>query len=250
VRHGLRTSDEIHLASRLRTAGTPRASVVLVHGFSASGDDPHVSRLADALHESELDVVTYDARGHGASGGECTLGDLERHDVAAAVTLARRRTDRVVLVGASMGAIAVLRHAAADPQVGGVVAVSCPARWRLPKNARSVLAAGLTRTSPGRALASRVLRVRIASRWTNAEPPLALVPRLRAPLALVHGADDRFIPPADAQELHAAATGPCRLTLVPRMGHAFDAAGLPAIAAAVEWTLGVAGRPEGPAPRP
>lgn len=237
MRHGLRTSDEIHLASRLRTAGTPRAAVVVVHGFSASGDDPQVSRLADVLHESELDVITYDARGHGASGGECTLGDLERHDVAAAVSLARRRTERVVLVGASMGAIAVLRHAAADPHVGGVVAVSCPARWKLPKNYRSVLAAGLTRTPPGRAIASRMLRVRIAARWTDAEPPLALVPRVGAPLALVHGANDRFIPASDVHELHAAAVAPCRLAVVPGMGHAFDDVGLPEVAASVEWAL-------------
>ena len=76
-----------------------------------------------------FDVVSYDARGHGRSTGESTLGDLEQHDVAAAVALARTRSSDVVLVGASMGAIAALRYAATDPELRGVVAVSCPARW-------------------------------------------------------------------------------------------------------------------------
>ena len=46
----------------------PRAAVVVVHGFTASADCPHVEALAEALHGDELDVVTYDARGHGAFG--------------------------------------------------------------------------------------------------------------------------------------------------------------------------------------
>ena len=50
----------------------------------------------------------------------------------AAVHVARERSDRVVLVGTSMGAIAALRYAATDPELAGVVAVSCPAAWRLP----------------------------------------------------------------------------------------------------------------------
>ena len=64
----------------------------------------------------------------------------------------------VVIVGASMGAIAALRYAAGpvvDPGLVGVVAVSSPAGWRLPRNARSVLAAGLTRTRLGRLLPER-----------------------------------------------------------------------------------------------
>src|SRR5262249_8934690 len=90
-------------------ADAPRAAVVLVHGFSASADHPDVCDLAEVLHTDGVDVVCYDARGHGTSEGHSTLGDLERHDVAAAVDAARDRSDRVVLVGASMGAIAALR---------------------------------------------------------------------------------------------------------------------------------------------
>lgn len=234
------TSDGVALAGRRRlTNGTPRAAVVLVHGFTASADNPDVAAVCEALHATDVDVVCYDARGHGRSASHSTLGDLERHDVAAAVEVARERTSRVVLVGASMGAIAVVRYAAEDPDLAGVVSVSCPARWRLPRNLLGLLSAGLTRTPIGRALAARHLNVRIAPRWTDPEPPVDLIARITAPLALVHGTHDRFIATADAHELFGQCAGPRRLDVVPGMGHAFGGEAIQPILEAVDWALAV-----------
>src|SRR3989442_15902679 len=121
----LTTTDGVDLAARVWSGnGEPRATVVLVHGLAATKDNGEVVAVATALSEAGFDVVAYDARGHGRSGGICTLGDLERHDVAAATEYARLRGRPVVLVGASMGAVAVLRHAATDPALAGVVTVS------------------------------------------------------------------------------------------------------------------------------
>jgi pimeloyl-ACP methyl ester carboxylesterase len=234
----LATTDDVLLAGcHLLTVDAPRAAVVVVHGFTATSEHPDVLSLVGTLHDRALDVVWYDSRGHGRSGGHSTLGDLESHDVAAAVALASERAERVVLVGASMGAIAALRHAATDRDLAGVVLVSCPAAWRLPRNARGMLATGLTRTRLGRALAARYLKVRVASRWTDPEPPVALVPRVSAPLALVHGDADPFIAVGDARELEALAACACRVDVVSEMGHAFDPLATPAIVAAVEWAL-------------
>ena len=234
----LQTVDGLALAGRTWLVdGRPRAAVVLAHGFSASKDEADVVRVAGALQAAGFDVVSYDARGHGASEGECTLGDLERHDVAAAVDAARLLSDRVVLVGASMGAIAVLRHAADDREISGVVSVSSPVAWRVPRTARSLLAAGVTRTSVGRRFVARHQKLRIAARWTNPEPPGRLASRITAPLAVVHGQRDRFISPREAVELYSEAAGPCRLELVPHMGHAFDGVAVPVIVDCVDWCL-------------
>jgi alpha-beta hydrolase superfamily lysophospholipase len=234
----LLTADGVRLTGRRwRRTAPAHAAVVIVHGFSASSQCPNVEGVAEALHTDGFDVLTYDARGHGTSEGESTLGDHEQHDVAAAVALAREHSERVVLVGASMGAIAALRYAVTDPQLAGVVTVSCPSQWRLPRNVRGVLAAAMTRTGPGRRLTARLTRVRVASRWTNPLPPVALVPNVRMPLAIVHGTDDRFIPLRDAQELHDAAPGPARLDVVAGMGHAFEAPAIDAVRRAVTWAL-------------
>ena len=232
------TSDGLRLSGRhLLAADAPAATVVVVHGFTASARCPNVEELARRLHESGFDVLAYDARGHGSSDGESTLGDHEQHDVAGAVALARERTERVVLVGASMGAIAAIRYAVTDAGLAGLVAVSCPAEWRLPCNARGVLAAVMTRTPVGRRLVGRLSGVRVASRWTNPLPPLALVPALATPTVFVHGDADRFIGVRDAALLHAAAPEPKHLVVVPDMGHAFGPPGVGAIVGAVDWVL-------------
>src|SRR5690606_35731916 len=142
---------------------------------------------------------------------------------------ARDLAPRVVLVGASLGAIAVLRYAVDDPDLAGVVTVSAPARWRL-HSPRAALAAVLTRTGPGRRLARR-LGARLDRRWRWTERPDALAARLhRAGTATAGG------------RAHGA---PRRLLVVPDMGHAYCTRGLDAVADAVGWCLAAApqGRP-------
>ena len=232
----LETGDGVLLSTRVhRAPGDAVATVVLVHGFTASKDDPTVVALAGALAATGFDVVAYDGRGHGASGGVCTLGDDERHDVARAVGYAQGFGRPVVAVGGSMGAIAVLRHAVDDPDLAGVVTVSCPARWRL-HGPRSLLSAAMTRTTPGRWLVRRQSGVRLAGTWTGATPPERLVERLTCPLAVVHGRADRWIPFGEAERIHANAPG-ARLDVVSGMGHGFDASGVEVIVDAARWVL-------------
>ncbi|MFL6239950.1 MAG: alpha/beta hydrolase [Actinomycetes bacterium] len=233
----LRTEDGLDLPARWWHADSARAVVVLVHGFTASKDDPAVGAVAERMQTAGYDVISYDARGHGSATGFSTLGDMERHDVAAAVMAVREHGLPIVVVGASMGAIAVLRHTAEATGLAGIVTVSAPARWTVPRTWRSILAVGLTQTRPGRALTARRLGARVAPRWTWADPPVVLVAKIRAPIAFIHGARDRFIPPKAAAELYEVAAEPRRLEIVPGMGHAYDPAGTAAILAAIEWVL-------------
>jgi alpha-beta hydrolase superfamily lysophospholipase len=233
----LSTRDDVRLTTRRWSPPAPGGTaVVLVHGFSATKDDPALGAVAEALCADGHLVVSYTARGHGDSEGFCTLGDLEHLDVEAAVMHARQDADRVVLVGASMGAIAVLRHASeADPD--GVVTVSSPAEWRVPRTAQSFAAALLTQTPPGRWLARTWMNVRLAEEWSGADAPIELAARIRAPLAVIHGRADRFIRHDEAQKLFRAAAGPRRLHLIEGMGHAYMPQAIPAIRESVAWTL-------------
>jgi alpha-beta hydrolase superfamily lysophospholipase len=237
-RPSLLTSDSVALVGRRwLVEGTPRAAVVIAHGFGAHAEEPSVVATAVALRDRGLDVIAYDARGHGGSGGSSTLGDLEQHDVAAGVLLAGQRSDRVVVVGASMGAIAVLRFASEHRSTAGVVAVSCPARWVLPRTPKAFAAALMTRTAAGRAVAARAMRVRIARDWTDPAPPVDLVHRLDEPVAIVHGAADSFIPVDAASELYGYANDPRSLRIVDGMGHAFSEAALEPVCDAVDWVI-------------
>jgi pimeloyl-ACP methyl ester carboxylesterase len=239
----LRTVDGLDLAADAWLTQDPAISaVVLAHGFGGHRHDATVVAMAHELRADGHAVITYDMRGHGESEGLCTLGDLERLDVAAAVVAARDLAPRLVVVGASLGAIAVLRYAVGVPEgpecdLAGVVTVSAPAQWHL-TTPRTALAAAVTRTRIGRSLARR-RGVRLGRRWSRPEPPDALAARLTVPLAVVHGRDDRFMRTSEAQVLHDAAPGHRRLDLVTGMGHAYGTRGLEPISDAVAWCLAV-----------
>ena len=108
------------------TVGTGETAVVLVHG---SGQDlcdwlPFVARLEDL----GVTVAAYDLRGRGASGGSKTDTASLPGDLATVVAALRNQgAQRVVLVGASLGAAtALVASARIEPPVDAVVAVSPP----------------------------------------------------------------------------------------------------------------------------
>jgi uncharacterized protein len=233
----LRTEDGTALATRhWRRPEGADAVVVIAHGFTANKDDPSVVVLAERLRQAGYEVIAYDSRGHGQSGGCCTLGKLEEQDVAAVVRWARTRTQRVVLVGASMGAVGVLAYAAKDPTLTGVVTVSSPGEWRLPIRIRSLITAGMARTTPGRRWAKRKMNVRIAP-WTSPEPAHVHLGAVHCPVIVIHGRQDPIIPWRSSLAKEVV-EGPQReLILVPRMGHAFDPMGIDWICSATSRLL-------------
>jgi pimeloyl-ACP methyl ester carboxylesterase len=142
-----------------------------------------------------------------------------------------------IIVGASLGGVAVLRYAGDHPELRGVVIVSSPAQWRIPLRVRALLTVGLVRTRLGRWVALRRMGVRISSAWTAAEPPQSLTDRVASPLAVVHGRRDALIPVRWGLELALRADARRYVVLAHDMGHAFDPQGHDAICAAVDWTL-------------
>jgi pimeloyl-ACP methyl ester carboxylesterase len=215
------------------------AAVVVVHGMGIDRTHPSVVGTVAALVAAEFAVVAFDGRGHGASGGECTLGSNEVHDVAAAAALAARFSPTVVAVGSSLGGIAALRYAAASSELTGVVSVSAPATWQI-HSARSLLAAALTRTAAGRRTLYRRSGVRVSPRWDGAPPPGSVAALVSCPAAVVHGTRDRFIPPREAIRLFDRLREPRRLDLVDGMGHGFGPPADRAIVDAVRWATSAA----------
>jgi pimeloyl-ACP methyl ester carboxylesterase len=112
-------SSGVTLAGEEAGEGTP---VVLLHGLTATRR--YVVMGSRALERSGHRVVTYDARGHGASTG---AEDPDAYDYDDLVEDLRavmddRGIDRAVLVGASMGAHTAVRMALDHPErVAGLV---------------------------------------------------------------------------------------------------------------------------------
>lgn len=245
------TSDGVALrADYLRQVGDPGLAVVLCHGFTQCAARPVIQRVVTAL-AGHVAVLVPDLRGHGRSGGSCTFGDDEVHDIAAAVGEARRQGHRrVVTLGVSMGAAIVLRHAAlaeSEQRPDALAAVSSPSHWWVRDSAAMRRVHWVIEQPHGR-LAGRLFGVRIAGRWSDGgwavvpASPVEVVDRIApTPLLLVHGSADEYFGSEHAFALHRAAGGHGELWLEPGMGHGAGATTRALVHRIVEWARSVAG---------
>lgn len=236
VGHSMRlvTSDGVEIAASHEEAadGTRALAVVVAHGFTHRGTSPAVRRAVDALRPSGA-VVTLDLRGHGDSGGGSTIGDLEIHDIAAAVDWARSAGyDRVATLGFSLGGAVVVRHAGLLGGVDAVAAVSAPSRWyyRGTKPTRRLHRA--LEWPLGPLLLERFYGTRVAKRHWDVSDPDDWPPEPRScaatiaptPLLVVHGDRDPYFPLDHATDLYDAAHEPKQLWVEPGYAHAENAA--------------------------
>ena len=117
-------ADGLRLRAWLAPGNPDRAAFVLTHGSGDSLESQAGS--GEAFHQRGHSAMLVDLRGHGASEGRyTTLGGNERQDVRAALAELRQRglgRAGFALIGASMGAVTMLRAAAVEPDVRAVVA--------------------------------------------------------------------------------------------------------------------------------
>ncbi|HOX30851.1 MAG TPA: alpha/beta fold hydrolase [Spirochaetales bacterium] len=155
-------------------------------------------RYMALFRELGWSVVALDARGHGASGGgKPSYGILEREDLGAVVDWALATypaSGGLVLVGESMGAATVLQYLPLDERIDAAVA-DCPY-----SSAVAELDHRLKRSLVPRPLRPAVIR---AADWfcrrregyslREADSAAAIL-RSDAPLLLVHGLEDDYVP--------------------------------------------------------
>lgn len=221
------TTDDVPLVgSYLPGPGPGGPAVLLAHGFAANRRKPAYARLAATL-ATRTPVLTIDLRGHGESGGACTLGDREHLDIEAALTWLRGfGHDRIVAVGVSMGATAVLHAVSGSADLAGLATVSAPGWFRDPPDTAPLQRLHDVWTSPARRRALQVgLGVRLAGpdSWSSPPHPVEMLAGVPVPYLAVHGRDDPYFPASDGAALVAAAAGPAVGWLEPAgFGHAED----------------------------
>ena len=222
----LRTRDGVAIhGTRLGDQGNASPVVVLAHGLMGWHRKPRFARFAEMLSRW-FAVYGFDHRGHGASEGVSDFGGAEMADVDAVADLARREGhDRLVTVGTSMGAIAVIRHAALLGGSDMVVAISSLAYWDWHGGAHPSARRDFHQrvgTQPGRA-ALRAWGVRLPEEWQEPESPEEVAGKIApVPLVIVHGRNDHLFSEDHAHRLFEAAGEPKRLLLSTGFGHAED----------------------------
>ena len=252
----LTTKDNVELAvSRWKPEGKPVARVVLAHGFTANRKNHEVQGLAKALVSAGADLTIHDARGHGESSGETTVGNLEQLDVAAVVAHVAGETKEadasleaspaaasnppLLLLAISMGAVASVNYLCSSPSnpVEGLMLISSPAYWRPRPGKSAVIMTFLTRTSLGRRVARRHMGVRIASEIKLPEAPARAVSRLELPIAIIGGKEDMLLGSKAAQRIYQAAHEPKKLALIEEAGHSLGKESLSACEKMFHWLV-------------
>lgn len=187
-------------------------TVLLCHGLGSN--KAGFFAMMDKLHAKGIGVLSIDFRAHGESGGQIsTFGAKETFDVLGAVDWLKdrhpRQAQRVIGVGASMGAAALLQAAADDSRLDGVVALG--AFDTLP---HEVQAAAFNRLFPPIGWLVRAFGLQIASLHAgvnlNDVRPVDAIGRLwPRPVLVIHGTEDEIVPFALGRQLYNAASLPC-----------------------------------------
>ncbi len=125
---GFSTKDHILLKGYWIPAAGSARTVIMLHGYAGSLD-PDL-KYTPRLHKAGFNVLIFDFRAHGRSGGRITsMGARERADVIAAVNFAKNRSSKWIgLLGFSMGGRAALLAASMVPEVRAVISDGGPLR--------------------------------------------------------------------------------------------------------------------------
>lgn len=196
-------------------------TVVLTHGISWSLYGMVI--YAGLFRRRGFNVLLYDIRHHGRSGGQDTsFGVYEKQDLKAVVNWAFSRLEPGGIVGTaglSLGAATTLEHAAIDQRIAFAIA-GCPF-----SDLRALLTYRLRQEYhlppfPLLNLANHF--VHILAGWTFEQAsPIRAISQVKTPLFLSHGQNDTYILPQMSIDLYNAKTRGIRaLYLAPNAGHA------------------------------
>ncbi|HKE56334.1 MAG TPA: alpha/beta hydrolase [Pyrinomonadaceae bacterium] len=186
------------------------ATIIYFHGNNGNVAD--VAWFAEELSEHKFNVLLFDYRGYGLSGGQAGAesGLYADGDAALAYVLGNKSAapGKVVLYGQSLGTAIATDVASRHPcgaliLESGFSSGSAVASYHLPWLPHWLHFLGRNRFESARKLKS-----------------------VHAPVLITHGKPDTIIPTEEAQVLFAAAVGPKKLLIFPGAGHnVFGAAG-------------------------
>jgi alpha-beta hydrolase superfamily lysophospholipase len=188
-----------------------RGTLVYLHGVT----DNRGSAVGIAEHFVPMgfDVVAYDSRAHGESGGDaCTYGYYEKRDLSRVLDHLTRAP--IVVMGTSMGGAVALQAAAEDPRIAAVISIAAFSDLRTAALERAPFFASRTNLDAAFRLAEVEGRFRV-----DDVSPVAAAAHIRVPVMLIHGDADAETPYAHALRIFAALHDPKRLLTIAGGGH-------------------------------
>src|SRR5688572_7539644 len=200
------------------------AAVIFVHGAGSVRSGDNALEIAKALVDAGFDVLLFDLRSHGSSGGErVSAGYFERYDVLGAYDYVRSRPgapSSVGLLGFSMGGGTSVLAAALEPGIEALIVDSAFA------DLGDLIAHEAARKTP---FPESVVPIFIPGATLLAEllygidldllKPERAIADLAYPVLVIHGDADERIPVEHGRRIATAATAGSELWLVDGADH-------------------------------
>jgi uncharacterized protein len=175
--------------------------------------------------ERGWNVLIYDHRRHGESGGKTTsYGHYEKFDLQAVVDWLKQQhgTDIILGIhGESMGAVTTLLYAGMIEDGADFYIVDCPFsdfevqlkyRLKVEFNLPSFLVMPI---------AKLFLKLRDGYRIRDVSP-ISIIKNIKNPVLFIHSAEDDYILPTMTKKLYKMKEGPKRLFIAEKGGHAYS----------------------------
>jgi len=197
---------------KFNTTEPRRGTIVYLHGVADNRGSS--ASIAEHFVPRGFDVVAYDSRAHGEPEGEArTYGYYEKADLGKVLDQLAE-PGPIVLLGTSLGAAVALQAASEDKRVAAVISVATFSDLRTVASERAPFFACTANIESDLQLAEQLAKFKV-----NEVSPLLAAAKLRIPVLVIHGEDDKETTPSHSIRVHAALAGPKELILVPNAGH-------------------------------
>ncbi len=194
--------------------------IIIAHGFYTNKDTVLFKRMTGAFSK-EYDVIVFDFRGHGKSGGVFTWTAHEQKDLRAIITYAKENNyTKIGVIGFSLGAAIALIEASCNKNIDSIIAVSAPADLRKinyhfwEKDMWEDLKLNFGSKGRGKG-------IRPGNPSLQKIRPIGIVDKVSpTPILFIHGEKDWLVKPYHSQRLFDRAKDPKAVTMIKSGGHA------------------------------
>ncbi|MBD8070345.1 alpha/beta hydrolase [Bacillus sp. PS06] len=170
-------------------------------------------------------VIVYDQRRHGESGGNTTsYGHYEKFDLQSVVAWVKEHhgEDSIIGIhGESMGAVTTLLYAGMVEDGADFYIVDCPfsdfkeqLRYLLKKDFKLP-------SFPVLPIANNLLKLRDGYRMEDVSP-ISVITNIKSPVLFIHSAKDDYILPEMTKQLYQQKDGPKKLFIAKNGRHAYS----------------------------
>jgi|GEM_PF-4347823 len=182
--------------------------IIIMPGFQDNKSDDKIRIVFKKLAPSKYNFILIDPRGFGNSGGFTSFGILEKYEILSAVHYIRKNKykSKIGLIGFSLGASASIFAAALSKEISALALWAPYAdlkdeikyflKWKIGNSKKKLLIWAKNNPDKIAVIFERHYRVNLSK-----NKPVDYIKKIKIPILLGHGINDKLIPYYNSQKL-------------------------------------------------